>query len=168
MQSLDRKRTTTLRTTNFYEKGWYSVTVNPDDKHQFFGKVDRLQKFREHMHNGLLFLKAMHIDYHFILECSEPKSNEKWSKLGPRLHCHGIIRFRSTLSIKNFLMVGMYNLTRWCMYDIDTIGDINDWKAYCTKQCHIMKELPFTNDDDLWNQAKLSQERKLLDDKNVS
>lgn len=145
---------TDTRKTNFYEKGWYSITINPSDKYQYFGKSDRMQQFRNHVHTGLLFLKAMHIDYHLYTELSEPKDNTKWSKNGPRLHCHGIIRFRSTLSIKNFLLMGIYNLTRWCIYDIDTIKDINIWEQYCLKQQHIIKEKPFCNDDSLWKQAK--------------
>lgn len=147
-------KTHDLRKTNFLEKGWYSITINPDDKHQYFGKADRMQQFRTHVHNGLLFLKAMHIDYHLYTELSEPKDNEKWSKNGPRLHCHGIIRFRSTLSIKNFLLMGIYNLTRWCMYKLGHITDVTIWETYCLKQQHIIKEKPFTNDDTLWDQAK--------------
>jgi len=147
-------KTTTLRNNNFLEKGWYSITINPDDKHQFFGKADRMQQFRSYVHAGLLFLKTMHIDYHLYLELSEPKTNAKWSKNGPRLHCHGILRFRSTLSIKNFLLMGIYNLTRWCNYDIDTIDSMETWHLYCTKQQHIIKEEPFTNDSSLWKQAE--------------
>lgn len=152
--SLDNK-TTRLRTTNFLEKGWYAITIKPDDKHQYFGKVDRLQKFRSHVHEAFLFLTGYHIDYTFNIELSEPKTNEKWSKNGPRLHLHGIIRFKSTLSIKNFLLHGIYNLTRWCLYDLDTIGHMDIWYNYCHKQEHIMNTEPITNDDSLWKQAQL-------------
>jgi len=136
-----------------YKKGWYSMSINPDDQHQYFGKDDRLEKFRNYLHANLLFLKNWHIDYCFHLELSEPTSNEK-SKNGPRLHVHGIIRFRSTLSIKNFLLHGFYKLTRWSMIDIDTISDPDVWYEYCTKQQIIMKEKPFTNDGTLWEQLQ--------------
>ena len=143
---------------NFIEKGIYAVTINPDDKHQYFGKADRLQLFRTTCHNGLLFLRSIHVDYHLYIELSEPKNNSQGSKNGPRLHLHGILKFRSTLSIKNFLLHGIYNLTRWSNYDLDTIKDLDIWKAYCQKQQHIMKETPISNTDTtLWDSKRSAE-----------
>lgn len=142
-----------LSPSNFLEKGFYAITINPDDKHQYFGKKDRLKLFRDFLHAQLLQLSEWHIDYSLCLELSEPKNNSKFSKNGPRLHVHGIIRFKATLSIKNFLLMGIYNITRYSNYDLDTIEDMQIWYNYCHKQQHIMKEKEFTNHDDLWTDA---------------
>lgn len=142
-----------LTPSNFLEKGYYAVTINPSDKHQYFGKNDRLKLFRNFLHEQLLQLSQWKIGYALCLELSEPKSNSQCSKNGPRLHVHGIIRFTSTLSIKNFLLMGVYNITRYANYDIDTIDDMQIWYDYCHKQQHIMKEKEFTNHNDLWADA---------------
>lgn len=142
-----------LTPNNFLEKGYYAITINPSDKHQYFGKKDRIQLFRNFLHEQLLSLSQWRIGYSLCLELSEPKSNSTASKNGPRLHVHGIIRFTSTLSIKNFLLMGMYNMTRYSNYDIDTIDNMQIWYDYCHKQQHIMKEKEFTNHNDLWADA---------------
>ena len=155
--SVGNKTTSNGTPTNLLEKGYYSLTLNPDDKHQYFGKADRLQQFRTFIHNALLMLGAFHVKYHLYIELSEPKTNAKWSKNGPRLHLHGILYFGSTLSIKNFLLDGIYNLTRWCNYDLDTIEDMSIWHTYCIKQQHIMKTDPICNHATLWKSKRSAE-----------
>ncbi len=131
---------------NLLEKGnVYSFTFSPDDKHQYFGEKDRMRKFRNFVYEELLMLDSYHIDYTFYIELSEPKTNYPNSRNGPRLHCHGTLQFKSTLSIRNFLLYGLYNFSRWCNYDLDTIDDLRVWEKYITKQQHIIKEEPFSN-----------------------
>lgn len=145
----------------FYKKNTiYSITINPDDKHQYYGSLNRLEKVRGFVYEQLLCLRGYHIDYSIYMELSEPKSNaynkvtkRQQSPSGPRYHYHGIIGFRSTLSVRRFLDTVMYNLSRWCIYDIDSIGDASIWKKYCKKQQHIIKQPPLTNlvdDVSLW------------------
>lgn len=124
----------------FFAKGiHYSVTINPDDSHQFFGKPERFRKFRNVMYELFISLSQQHIDYKFVIELSEPRNNKYGS--GPRYHVHGWILFKSTHSIFQFLDIVYYNWTRLGHVDIDTVQDMTVWNNYMTKQSHIFKHV---------------------------
>ena len=72
-------------TTIFYDKGKYAITINPDDKHQFYNAGDRLQSFRSFMNEQMLCYPQYGITYTLYVELSEPQSNSHCQH-GPRLH----------------------------------------------------------------------------------
>lgn len=131
----------------FFAKGEeYSITICPKDTLQFFGKEKRMEKFIDVINEVFLTFSAHRIDYILFTELSEPKKTTlSQSPNGPRLHLHGVIRFRYNLSIKWFLLQGYYKLTRIGIIDFDTIKDMSTWLSYCQKQQHIMMKKPISN-----------------------
>jgi len=120
----------------------YSITINPSDKYQYYGKITRLQLFKSFMHEQILHWKSRGITYTLWIEVSEPLNK---TVNGPRLHLHGIIRFHSGKAVLNFLIGEIYKITRYAVYDIDTIDDMEKWIGYCMKQQHIIKITPLSN-----------------------
>lgn len=132
--------TEVLQSSVFYEKNThYAVTINPEDKFQYFGTPERFKKFRSLMYELFLSLTQQHIAYKFVIELSEPRNNKYGS--GPRYHVHGWILFKSNRSIWQFLDNTFYRWTRIGHVDIDTIKDLVDWETYMTKQSHIFKSV---------------------------
>lgn len=123
----------------FYKKNtWYAITINPQDQHQYFGKEQRFNAFKNFWNTQFLTFPSMKIDYHFNIELSEPQKLMHNSG-GPRLHMHGIIRFNTNHSIFKFLLNVLGELNKYGIIDIDTISDMKYWLAYITKQEHIFK-----------------------------
>lgn len=135
----------------------FSVNICPNDQHQYFGSQDREKKFINKMRESLLILNE--IDYYFMIELSEPRSG---SKFGPRLHMHGVIMFRTSNTIKQFLMTYYYKLLRIGIIDLDTIDNINIWSKYIHKQRHIMKIKPLTNHLLIYKNDKLESKIPFL------
>lgn len=133
-----------INTDLFYESGnTYAVTLNPQDKYQYFGNPDRLQK----LHNKLyeLFLnRPKGMDYKFFFEISEPKLL-KCEKGGPRIHIHGWITFNTDKSVYKFLLTFLYKLQHIGILDIDTIDNMDTWQSYCTKQQRYINVKPLSN-----------------------
>ncbi len=123
----------TLSSSNFYQIGKrYSITLNPPDKYQFVSKgYDRFSTFRNFVYGQVL---ASRFEYELFIEISEPHEFQKQGYLGPRLHMHGYVCFRTRKELREFLLYGYYKLTRWTSVDIDTIDDNKKWYSYCTKQ----------------------------------
>ncbi len=109
----------------------YTITLNPSDKYQYFGKEQRLAKYNNQLYESFI---GLGIDYYLVTELSEPHKFQIQGKKGPRLHSHGIIRFPTTKSLALFLMHGYYTLLRIYGIEIDTITDIETWYSYMTKQ----------------------------------
>ncbi len=129
--------------TQFYKPyDWYSITLNPIDKHQYFGKENRYQRFRSFVYEQFFELKCA---YTFKIEISEPRGMKTQGYNGPRLHLHGRIRFKNNKEVAKFLLDTYYKLLRWTSVDIDSIEDIVIWDAYCDKQR-------------LWKKDRLSNE----------
>lgn len=141
----------------FYDKGLlYSVTINPADKHQYNGNIDRLQKFRNFMNEQLISLSEYGIRYFFTIELSEPRE-VKQGTTGPRLHLHGIIKFCSKKSVKYFLMNVLYSWSRFAYVDIDKCNDKDKWVGYIMKQQRIIDTQPLSSMDiDHWRQIMFS------------
>ncbi len=117
---------------NFYTLNKrYSLTLNPVDKFQFLGKVDRYNKFRNFIYEQLMLLSCT---YEFFIELSEPRGMHTQGYAGPRLHLHGWIEFKTRRDIGKFLLVDFYKLTRFASIDIDTISNFATWIKYCKKQ----------------------------------
>lgn len=136
--------------TVFYDKGSYAITINPDDKHQWDGKFDRLQLFKNWMNELMLPLPVKGIEYYLNVELSEPnESIVKGSIKKPRLHCHGYIVFRSKKAVRAWLLTEFYRVSKESHVFIKRIDNWDKWFTYITKQQHIMDTSPITNCDDL-------------------
>ncbi len=131
-------------TTVIYNKGTYAVTLNPSDKWQAFGKVNRIEKVRDCIYSTFIHFPSKGIHYRLYLELSEPMNSFKCPN-GPRVHVHGTITFHSKKAVKYFLLLGYYQITRIGILDIDTIEDKDLWDKYCKKQQHIIDMDPITN-----------------------
>ncbi len=117
---------------NFYKVNtWYSFTLNPSDKFQFYGKMDRLKRFRNFFYELFLSIK---FTYEVFIEISEPRGMQRDTYKGPRLHMHGKVRFETSKQLGTFLLIDFYKFTRVALVDIDTISDPLVWYQYCTKQ----------------------------------
>ncbi len=113
---------------------WYSITINPCDKYQFFGNIDRLQKFRNYFYE--LFVSNW-CQYEMFIELSEPRGTLIYKYQGPRLHLHGKIKFSGKAMMIAFLLDGVRRLCHVGSIDIDSIDDTDVWLTYCTKQKHL-------------------------------
>ncbi len=138
----------------FYNKGIYSVTICPDDAHQYINKQDRLKSFTNFCFEQFISYPQFGIQYSFYTELSEVKTNKDFKSKYPRLHLHGIIKLCSKKAVKHFLLNILYQWSRWSIYDIDTIKDIFVWYEYCIKQQHIIQTDALTNNDQLWTSAR--------------
>lgn len=115
----------------FYKTNqWYAFSFNPEDKYQFYGKFDRFQKFKNHYFELLMKFKG---DYFLVTEVSEPRGKLIKSR-GPRLHCHGVIRFSSNKHILHFLLLTLPLFCNHNTIELDTIDKGIDWYKYIMKQ----------------------------------
>lgn len=129
----------------YFEVGiWYSLTLNYADSKQFFGKPTRETKVVNLTNERLLSYTQKRINYILYLELSEPHVGTAYSN-GPRLHYHGMIRFRSYAGLKLWLLNDYHDLLQDCIVDIDTIGDKKVWLDYCKKQSKVMNREPLAN-----------------------
>ena len=116
----------------FYEPDkWYWITYNPEDKCQYLGKVDRLERFRQHIADKL---KIINIIYYVVIEFSEPRGERPRAYSGPRLHIHGLIKFKDTKTVLQWLNYGMYYWCKQGRLDIDTPQKLEDCFKYMRKQ----------------------------------
>ncbi len=122
----------------FYKVGdLYSVTLNPPNQHQYFGKPKRFSLFYDFVNTQLLRIGGRYV---FYIELSEPRGFKTAREfMGPRLHLHGIVWFEDKASLRSFLSAGYYSLTRWTSTDFDTIDNIKVWKKYIQKQSVVPK-----------------------------
>lgn len=128
----------------------YALTLTPEDKNQFFDNKERYRKFHNRIFNTMMDLE---IDYDLVIEITEPIGFKIWYE-GPRLHCHGMIRFRTRKLLSKFLLHGHRSLCKLGGVDIDTVDDPEIWSTYCKKQ----KILP--KDRRLYNTILLPQGKK--------
>lgn len=131
--------------TRLYEVDhWYSITVCPNDGRQYIRKQDRMQRCKSYMYEQMLPLAKHHIDYKLWMDISEPrKVMEK--ALGPRIHWHGVIKFRHRRGILYWLLYGMNNIALESIIEIDSIDDMPYWLEYCQKYVTITKSAPLEN-----------------------
>lgn len=141
----------------FVSHRWYSITICPNDKYQYFGHNNRLDKFINLLNEITLTFKSFGIVYIFWIELSEPRSK---SINGPRLHTHGIIKFCSNKSVRKFLLDFYYLLSRIGILDFDTINNLDKWIKYCTKQQKIIKTEPITNFQNYKDQLEIELKKE--------
>lgn len=107
----------------------YAFSFNPEDNHQYFGKHNRVEHFREAI--DIMFNKAL-MPY-CAIDCFV-----ETSKTG-RLHLHGILDIRN---VRNFVINAIPYMKDKGTFEIDTLGDINRWYAYCSKMQLVMCDDP--------------------------
>lgn len=113
-----------------------SVTIKPDDQLQYFGKPKRFNSFYElYCQKITRVFPVEHYDYWFRIELSEPINDI--SGQGSRLHLHGIVTFKSKISVFKFLLNGMTEMLSHALLKINHIQTSEmmiGWKTYCIKQ----------------------------------
>lgn len=135
--------------TLLHHNRWYSITINPDDKHQYYvppNKMtsvykERLSKFKHYWNNMFTEIFTMFdIDYDLVLEISEPLQKDERINHNtslPRLHFHGKVRFRTIDSILEFLLVNVKVVRSVATMVVKPIQDDQWEKDYCTKQEYL-------------------------------
>ncbi len=130
---------------NFYEiNTWYSLTLNPSDQYQSFGKNERFKKVKNRLYEALLTA-----EHWGVIEISEPRGMKVKGYSGPRIHYHGFIQWSTRKRLQNFLCNGFYKLTRFTSVDIDTIKDHILWYEYINKQHVLPSARKISSYDDL-------------------
>ena len=122
----------------------YAITIQPDDKHQYFRSPTRMDKFKNYINEFLLSLPTVKIDYYFVIELSEPIGTV--TSQGPRLHAHGVIYMNSNHSVYKFLLDIMPIWLTSARLEISKLNDVSYWVNYIHKQQHIFKKTkPLSN-----------------------
>lgn len=115
----------------------YAVTIQPDDKHQYFRSPTRFSKFLDHMNSLLVPLISSKIDFYFIIELSEPIGTVTGQ--GSRLHLHGVINLKATESVYRFLLNHLSDFLLCGRLEISEVHDLDAWWTYIHKQKTIFK-----------------------------
>lgn len=124
----------------------YAITINP--KNQF---EESSSRYIDVYSSLVTFLKKHnHTDYaelHICTEVSYPLKNglekRKSSEVISRIHFHGVIKF---ISVVHWFMYVQPFLAGFCIYEIDTIDDMDTWNSYITKDRvqWLIVDIPFT------------------------
>lgn len=125
---------------------YYSISINP--KIQFEESSSRYIDVYSSM---VSFLKQHtttdYAELNLITEVSYPLKNglekRKSNEVISRIHFHGTIKFTSV--VHWFIYVQPF-LAGYCIYEIDTINNIDTWKNYMTKDVvqWTIVDVPFT------------------------
>jgi hypothetical protein len=121
----------------------YSITLNPCDQQQGFRSRDRLREvisFTEQLMDKVTRRCCSKMCYTLYTELSEPIDSHKSES--SRVHFHGVLLFKDTISIKMFLLYGYRLLCQHLYVNIDTITDLQAWINYCFKQQFIINKPP--------------------------
>lgn len=117
---------------------WYSLTINPENRYQYLGSDHRYTNFIRWLKAELReIFETTGVTYVGNVELSEPK--KLLDSVGPRLHFHGMFKFKDNAQIFKFLLLGLNRMARIGQVDIDTVGDLPTWVDYCRKHEMVMK-----------------------------
>lgn len=125
---------------------YYTLTLNPNDRHQYFEdpkRIDKLTTFVE-----CLILECPNMDINIHMEISRKG----------RLHFHGIIKF---CKIEHVLYFYLNKINEWLSYfqiEMDTIADLDVWNKYCIKSNHLINVN--INSKDVLEKSKLLKKKK--------
>lgn len=118
----------------FRPKVIYTITINPEEQHEKQNnRVDRVIRDTRRK------LDKLCLQYNVYAECSSPLSPVKHKF--PRIHFHGIILFENYSQISKWYNEDYFKLSELGYFEIDTLGCIQKWHQYCTKEQDIMKHL---------------------------
>ncbi len=120
----------------------YSITINPNDKHQFthivnyYNRIKKVKSFVRECFGD----EGIHFCLH--LDISEPRQLKKGTY--PRIHFHGVIMFKNKEAILSWLVHTSIMLSQMAYVDIDSLDPIskNKWFKYCMKYDHITNVMP--------------------------
>lgn len=117
----------------------YEITINPDDKHQYYGKNCRLTRVVELVSRELDQCKGV-MDYSLAVEVTMPQygNAERGSK--PRIHYHGQVKFKDEMSVAEFFVERAYGLRQWSDVQFNKYRP-EIWDEYCAKHKKFM--LPY-------------------------
>lgn len=115
----------------------YALTIAPQDKYQYVGRVDRFKLCSKLLIDTMKELENNGIEFCLYPELSEPRNIN--GTIGPRFHVHGVLLTGDTATVKYLLLDGIYKMSKLGIVDIDTIKDHQKWFDYCTKQRPIIK-----------------------------
>lgn len=116
----------------FRPKRLYTITINPEEQYEKFNdRVERVVRLVKRKMDKLC------LQYNLYTELSNPLSPVK--QRFPRVHFHGIILFENISQIKKWYNEDYFKMVDLGYFEIDTLGDINTWHTYCTKEQDIMK-----------------------------
>ncbi len=126
----------------FYQSNtYYEITINPEDRYQYFGAPRRLEKFIVKSQSLLRdSLGVYDTEYELVTELSEPYINVHKKSPLPRLHFHGKIKFKTDVHVGLFLLNGLYLLSRFALVTINKYRK-DKWTGYIHKQNAIMVAL---------------------------
>jgi len=126
-----------MKNNPFYKINvWYSITINPEDRNQYFGTPNRYVNFMRWIRGELFEIFPLPMVYVGNVELSEPKNLTLG--MGPRLHFHGMFKFKDNAQIFKFLLMGLNRAARGGHVDIDTVGNVPTWISYCRKHEMVM------------------------------
>ena len=135
-----------------------SLTINPSDNLQYFGKDGRMVSCHAKMIKVVNSMKywctcELYPEYSF-----NGVSHKMGS--GPRIHYHGTVVITD---LDYFLELGYTQLRDVSHFEIDTIADPEKWTSYCLKARKVMepmyqrRKLPYKLDS---SKVKTKQKRK--------
>lgn len=109
----------------------YSITINPDDCHQYYGFPDRMDKLHKYWSK---YFEKFSWRYNLYAEFSNPSN----SKSFPRYHFHGLILFKSYKQLQRWYTRIQFELAKVAYFDFDTYDHTEHWKIYCRKSQDVM------------------------------
>lgn len=116
-----------------FNQSVFEITINPDQKHQYFGCDIRNLKSRNDITD--VFHKMPYIKYWLFQEISIQQHSNKDLPQN-RIHYHGIIEVTDHF---NFALTGMYYLTRMGDYQLNNYRPTGEFMEYAKKQRWMYK-----------------------------
>lgn len=144
----------------FYEiNKFYEITINPCNEFQNTLEPFRFKRVHENMKDVFkkLFRKKYY-EYYFVPEISEPKFSNK-SGSYPRIHYHGIIKYKSPTSVVGFLLSTFHKLREISSFQLNHLRPDHRNK-YIHKQKKIIQ--PVLNQSELDYQLTNMSEKAQL------
>jgi len=115
-----------------------TLTLCPDDKHQFMNSPVRLRMVTDYIRTLLRDnLSDEYYNYTLYTEVSYPEKSQDGSIA--RIHYHGVIDFMQPSSKALFYIEHFHKLNKNCRMEVDDINDFNGWLDYCTKNWPAMQ-----------------------------
>lgn len=112
----------------------YTITINPEEQYeQHNDRIERVVKLVRRR------MDKLSLQYNLYTELSNPLTPTKHRF--PRVHFHGLMLFETTSQIAKWYNEDYFKLSALGYFEIDTLGDLNIWHKYCTKEQDIMKAL---------------------------
>lgn len=131
----NKKKTPTLKLhANMLEIGTiYSITINPDQQHQFYGDPDRFKK--THKYWSKCF-QRYEWEYLLYPEISSPHDSLKL----PRIHYHGLVCFRNVNQLLSWYSCIHYDLAKFSYFDMDIWDGRSTYILYSKKNEKLMSK----------------------------